>query len=154
MKNKLGIIVLLSLMIISCNRIKEGAKHTVNKGGEAVGETATEFFEGVSEGVDKTLECEITLSPALVKRGLSLGKTSIEDSPGGKNNQLILYIIFDHNFNDTLMARVYDKKGLEIGRTRLAVSGKANDAGYFDFIFDKRTYIEVRSKIVIESTSI
>jgi len=32
-----------------------------------VGETATEFFEGVAEGVDKTLECEIVLSDDLKK---------------------------------------------------------------------------------------
>ena len=32
-----------------------------------MGETATEFFEGVAEGVDKTLECEIVLSDDLKK---------------------------------------------------------------------------------------
>jgi len=39
---------------------------------------------------------------------------------------------------------------LEIGRTKIDIEGKADEAGYFDFIFDKRSDIEVKSKIVLE----
>ena len=34
-----------------------------------VGELASEFFEGVSKGVDKILECKIILSDDLLKNG-------------------------------------------------------------------------------------
>lgn len=67
MKRIFAITILLSALCISCNRISQKAKTTINKTGETVGETATEFFEGVAEGVDKTLECEIVLSDDLKK---------------------------------------------------------------------------------------
>jgi len=49
-----------------------------------------------------------------------------------------------------LIAKAYNKKGLEIGRAKIKVSGIKDGAGYFDFKFDERTDIKVRNKIVIE----
>ncbi|MBU2921405.1 hypothetical protein KO504_08630 [Winogradskyella psychrotolerans] len=54
--------LILLLSFFSCDRIANKTKEGINRGGEVVGESATEFFEGVSEGVDKTLECKIILS--------------------------------------------------------------------------------------------
>jgi hypothetical protein len=143
-----GLIILLA---ISCNRVKNKTKGTINKGGETVGKSATEFFDGVSEGVEKSLECEIVLSSDLTEKGLRTGKFSIEnDSSGEANNVLALYVIFDKDFKDTLSAKVFDKTGLEYGRTKLVLEGTANNAGYFDFHFDKRVFIESRSRIEIE----
>jgi len=151
MKRLIPFLFSLPLLAISCEGVKQKTKETLNKGGETVGETATEFLEGVSEGIDKTLQCEIILSQALQDNGLHTGKFSIENSAaGGENNMLVLYIIFDKDFKATITAKAFDKKGLEIGRSKLAVEGKAGDAGYFDFAFDKRTYLEVKSKINLE----
>jgi hypothetical protein len=149
---KAGItLILMSLMICACDGLKQKTKESINKGGEVVGKTATEFIEGVTEGVDKTLQCELSLSEDLLEKGLQTGKFSIEsDSLGGKNNLLTLYLIFNKDFSSTIVAKVYDKNGLEIGRAKLAILGRAGDAGYYDFVFDKRTYIEVRSKITFE----
>ncbi|MBL4652757.1 MAG: hypothetical protein JKY53_07805 [Flavobacteriales bacterium] len=141
---------LLSILTISCDTVKKKTKDTINKSGEVVGKTATEFFEGISEGVDRTLQCSIELSQNIVSKGLKTGKFSIESDSIGTNNRLTLYLIFDENFNDSLLVKVFDKKGLEIGRTKMNVAGKKGDANYFDFIFDKRTYIEVKSKVTIE----
>lgn len=151
MKNHLtalGLILLLS----GCDGCKQKTKETINKGGEVVGQTATEFVEGISEGVDHTLQCEIVLSKTLTDQGLSTGKFTIADNTvdGGYNNQLTLYIIFNKDFDAPVSAKVYDKQGLEAGRTQIQVRGKAGAAGYFDFAFDKRTYIEVKSKVVLE----
>ena len=82
------------MLLASCGKVREKAKETINKGGETVGKTATEFFEGISAGIDKN--------------------------------------------------------GLETGRAKIDIAGKADEAAYFDFVFDKRTYIEVKSKIILE----
>ena len=50
------ILALLALFTLSCDRLKQKTKETINKGGETVGKTATEFLEGVTEGVEKTLD--------------------------------------------------------------------------------------------------
>jgi len=154
-EKRVPIFIILSFLILSCEGVKQKTKETLNKGGETVGETATEFLEGVSEGIDKTLQCEIVLSQALQDNGLHTGKFSIENSTtGGENNVLVLYIIFNNDFKATLTAKAFDKKGLEIGRSKVAVEGKASDAGYYDFAFDTQTYLEVKSKINLEQPAL
>ena len=85
--------ILILFVLTSCNRIADKTKEGINKGGEVVGETATEFFEGVSEGVDKTLECEIKLSNQLVNKGLRTGVYDIISGANDNNNKLTLYLI-------------------------------------------------------------
>ena len=150
-KQKITILLLILLVAVSCGKVKEKAKEGINKGGETVGKTATEFFEGVAEGVGKTLQCEIVLSQELQDKGVKIGKFSINNSPeGGTNNLLTQYLIFDKDFDSSISAKAFDKNGLEIGRTTLDIENKAGNAGYYDFAFDKRTYIEVKSKILLE----
>ncbi|MGB0871156.1 MAG: hypothetical protein ACPGSD_16320 [Flavobacteriales bacterium] len=151
MKSIITLLTLISILFISCDRIKNTTKDTINKGGEAVGETAAEFFEGVSEGIDKTLDCDIIISKDLLNKGLKTGKFTIEDgSEGGTNNQLTLYLIFEKDIDTTLTLKAFDKNKLEIGRTKMKVEGEKGNANYFDFTFDKRTYIEKKSIIRIE----
>jgi len=145
------LIVISTLAAISCNRVKEKTKQTINKGGEAVGKGATEFFEGVSEGVDKTMQCKITLSEDLIKNGIRTGKFFIDsDTLGGIKNKLSLYLIFEKDFSGIIKVKSFDKNGLESGRTSLNITGKTGSANYFDFIFDRRTNIEKKSNLVLE----
>ena len=143
-------ILAVLMLLASCGRVKEKVKETINQSGEAVGKSATEFIGGISEGIDKTLQCELSLSPALMDKGLKTGKFAIENAEGGRNNQLTLYLIFDKDFKSSVTAKVFDRNGLELGRTKIDIAGKADEAGYFDFIFDKRSYIETKCKIVLE----
>ncbi|MFT3740475.1 MAG: hypothetical protein QM786_17135 [Breznakibacter sp.] len=137
--------------LMACNQVSEKTKETINKGGEAVGKTATEFIDGVKEGIDKSLQCEIELAKPLIEKGIKTGKFTIEDNPnGGKNNVLTLYMIFDRDFKAPILAKAFDKSGLEIGRAKLTVVGKAGEAGYYDFVFDQRTRIPVKGKITLE----
>ena len=145
MKHFISFLVAL-ILLGACGRVKE----TINKSGETVGKTATEFFEGVSEGIDKTLQCELSLSESLTDNGLKTGKFTIENAEGGRNNQLTVYLIFDKDFKASVSAKAFDKNGLEVGRAKIEVEGKADEAGYYDFIFDRRTNIEVKSKILLE----
>ncbi len=143
--------VLLIFISFSCNRFKEKTKEVINKGGETAGKSAAEFFEGVSEGVDRTLQCETELSQNLKNKGIKTGKFSISnDTVGGENNVLTLYMIFEKDFNDFITLKAFDKTGKEFGRVKVKIGSKAGDAQFYDFQFDKRSYIEVRSKILIE----
>ena len=117
-QNKL-IFVSIIFLLVSCNRIANKTKESINKSGEVVGETATEFFEGITEGVDKTLECEILLSEQLKNKGLKTGAYNIDAQLINNNNKLTLYLIFNQNFSKELVAKAYNKNGLEIGRANL-----------------------------------
>jgi hypothetical protein len=150
MKTTLTYVILIALLT-GCSNVKETTKEVINKSGEVVGKGASEFFEGVSEGIDRTLDCELIVSQSLKDKGIETGKFAIgNDSVGGRNNVVTLYLIFKKDFDGGITARTVDKNGLEFGRKKLEISGKAGDAQYFDFTFDKRTYIEVRSKIYLE----
>ncbi|VXC14720.1 conserved hypothetical protein [Flavobacterium sp. 9AF] len=143
--------ILFVLLLHSCNNVKEKTKETINKTGETVGKSATEFFDGVSDGVKKTLDCEITLSQDLIKKGLQTGKYEIKSKSNDDNdNTLILYLIFNDNFKQTLNLKAFDKENIEIGRSNLEVSGKKGSAEYFEFYFNDKTDIESKSKITIE----
>lgn len=137
-------------VLLSCDRIKEGTKNTINESGEKVGKSATEFFEGVSEGVEQTLRCEIEFSKELTDQGISFGNYSIENSTkGGSKNRLTAYVIFEKEFSDTIFVKAFNKENLEIGRVSEVIEGKSGEAKYVDFDFDKRTYIGVKSKISV-----
>jgi len=133
------------LIASSCSRVKDKAKETINEGGETVGKSASEFFEGVADGVEESFQRTVVLSPELQEKGLKMGKHQM-----GDDNKLNLYLIFDQDFNGTLRAAVADKNGLEYGRTSLDIVATAGDAGYYDFVFDSRTDIELKSVITIQ----
>jgi hypothetical protein len=141
----------LAILTFSCNKAKETAKAVVNKTGEIAGQAATEFGEGVAEGVGKTLACKVTLSDVLVAKGVVLGKYAIDnDTLGNANNVMNMYLVFNQAFDGAIVTKVKDKNSMEIGRVSLPVKAAAGTAGYYDFVFDKRTYIEVKSQIVLE----
>ncbi|NDI99137.1 hypothetical protein GWA97_08635 [Flavobacterium sp. LaA7.5] len=142
---KLLKLLIISLIAVSCNK----AKDTVNKGGEAVGETATEFINGISEGVDNTIDSKIVISDELKNKGISIGKYYLKKDDSGNNNILVIYIITENDFNGTLTFKVFDKKDAEYGRQKIEVSGKAGEASYYDVVFDSRTDIESKSTIKI-----
>lgn len=151
MKPLIPLCLLFVLVCSSCDRVKSKTKETINKGGETVGKTATEFFDGVSEGIDQTLKCELSISQELKDQGLNHGAFSIKnDDEGGLNNVLSIYLIFNKDFKSSISIKAFNTKKLEIGRSKLLVEGKEDEAQYFDFIFDPKTSIESRSTLHIE----
>jgi len=138
-------------LLISCNTetVKEKAKNTINNTGKSLGRGTSEFFKGIKEGVDKTLQCKIEISPALTNLGLGAGKFYISQSKGASDNVLTVYMIFDKDFKRKISVKVYDKKGQEYGRTSAVVEGKAGEASNADFIFSPRTEIESKSSFVL-----
>ncbi len=145
-------IIVLGLLtaFAACDRVKQTARETINKTGETVGRTTTEFADGVSEGIDKTFQSELAISQALRQEGLRAGRFSIDGTDTTKNNVLTVYLIFDQHFDKDLVVKVVDRKGVEYGRVRQNIAGAPGEAKYVDFVFNKRTRIESKSKLMIE----
>jgi len=138
--------ILILMIIASCNWAKDKA----NKTGEAVAKTGSEFADGVAKGIQKTFSNEITVSDNLKTNGLKIGKIIITSTDSTTDNILSAYLIFDKDFDQPLLIKIFDEQGLEYGRTNQLVSAKAGEAKYVDFIFDKRTNIDGKGKISIE----
>ena len=137
-------------LFISCDNAKEKTKEALNKTGETVGQSASEFAKGVKTGVEKTFEYSVVLSDDLKAKGLETGKLLVSAGEAKSDNILSVYFIFLKDFKGTVSIKVYDEKGEEYGRTSIETEGKKGQAFYTDFIFDKRTDIESKSKFVIE----
>lgn len=139
-------------LLLSCNTetVKEKAKNTINNTGKSLGRGTTEFFKGVKEGVDKTLQCNLEVASTLKEQGIGAGKFHISQSKGASDNVLSVYMIFEKDFNRKVSVKVFDKKGLEYGRTSTMVEGKSGEAYNIDFVFDPRTEIEAKSRFVLE----
>ena len=143
---KLLFILLSTLTLsVSCDQVKEKTRETINKSGEIVGETSTEFLHGVKKGVDNTLNCKLEIGENLKDAGIETGKFSINSKASSNNNLLTVYLIFNKNFNKEVTVKATDKSGVEIGRTKLKINEKSGYAGYYDFEFDTRTDIESKS---------
>lgn len=138
-------VALLIGPLSACERAGNAAKETINKGGEVAGQAASEFIKGTKEGVEKTMALTVELDTALTRRGASLGKTEMSDD----YSALQVYIILERDLSDTLVAKAYDADGLEMGRARFGVSGKAGDAGWHTITFPEQTDLEAKGKVVI-----
>jgi hypothetical protein len=143
-------IIALIAIFTACDRVKQTAKTTISKTGETVGRTTTEFADGVSAGIDKTYQSQLTVSGELQKAGLRTGRFSIAGTDSSRNNMLTAYLIFDQDFHKDLLIKVMDRNGVEYGRVKQTIVSKKGEANYYDFIFNKRTQIESKSTFLIE----
>jgi hypothetical protein len=126
------------------------AKEKINRAGDMAGETVGEFVSGVSSGVSKAFDVKVSLPEGLAQRGLAFGKVTVSSDSVGTDNLLTLYVIFEKDFKGNLIAKVYDDKQLEMGRVRVDLRGKAGEARFVEFHFDRRTNIDNDSRIVVE----
>ena len=150
------ILLVGGLIISSCNlgntianTTEEIANKTATKAGEIIGGSTRGFADGVGEGLDKAGNSFIKLSEDLSKKGIKLGGHKIE-TLSGNDNKISIYFIFEEDFTGTITAKAFDKQMQELGRVKQELSGKKDDAGYIDFVFDERTNIDPKYTITIE----
>jgi len=141
-------ITVLTLTILSCST--DTIKGGINKAGDVAGQTAGEFIEGASKGVQKAFDVKIILPQNLKNQGVEFGKTYITSDSIGTDNLLMVYVIFNKPYTDTLVAKVFDDQQLEMGRVAAVVSGVQNEAKFVEFHFDKRTNIDSKNTLTVE----
>lgn len=140
----------LAMALFSCEKVKDTASGAVNSGAQAVGRTASDVVNNIDKGISESAKIDIQLSEDLKKSGLSFGKYYFRNGAEGNENILSLYLITDQNTDRELYAKLFDKKGVEMGRARLRVRQSKGDAAYHDLVFDLKIVFEYQSKLVIE----
>jgi hypothetical protein len=144
------LLIVLAIITFSCNWAKEKTKNAVNKTGEVVAKTGAEFAQGVSKGIEKTFQNEVEIADPLKKQGVSTGKIIITSTDSSTDNVVTAYLIFDKDFDQNIRVRVLDNADNEYGRTTQRVTSPAGEAKYIDFVFDKRTNIDSKGKLIFE----
>ena len=145
-KSIIAAAILLVPVFYSCNF---SPKDTIHDTGDKVGQSVGEFVHGVSGGVNKAFTLKIQLSDDLKSAGVSTGKIIMRDT-FGKTNIVSVYFIFARSFDDNITVKVFDNKGLEMGRRKIPVKAKKGDALFYDFKFDQRTDISSDCKLSAE----
>jgi hypothetical protein len=136
-------------MLCGCSPHK--IKENINKTGDAAGQAIGEFTSGVTTGVKKVIDAHVELNEVLKRNGIAFGKVAVtSDSAVENENVLIVYMIFNKDYKGTMVAKAFDNKNLEMGRVRLNIEGKKDEAKYIEFHFDPRTDIDRDSKLTIE----
>jgi hypothetical protein len=139
----------IALSLLSCETVSEKAKSTVNKTGEVVAKTGSEFVDGVSKGVAESLQPTVVIDSTLLQAGISTGKIIVTSSADASDNILSVYFVFQKNKRN-LTVKLFDEKGVEFGRQILALKGTSNEARYIDIVFDKRVNIDAKTKVTIQ----
>lgn len=139
---------MLAVLATACST--ESIKEKINKAGDMAGQTAGEFIESASKGVQKAFDMEVQAAEALRGKGLAFGKASIVSDSVGTDNLLLLYVIYNADFEGRLTAKVFDEQELEMGRARATVRGKKGEAAFVEFHFDKRTNVDSKNTITLE----
>ncbi len=145
---RLTLLAITLFTLTGCQQIKDKSKAAIKEGGNAVGQGASQFVDGVKDGVDLTFQSQIVVDSGLVHAGFRTGKFSI--AKPDSVYILTVYGIYDRTVDRELFVRVYDEKGQEYGRGHTHATGHTGEAGYIDFRFDPRTDIESRSKFVLQ----
>lgn len=138
------------LAMFSCERLKDSATGAVNSGAQAVGKTASDVVNNIEKGISESAAVEVVFSKSLKDAGLSSGKYYIRSNEEGNENTISLYLISEKKIDREVRAKLFDKKGVEMGRTRTTIAIAEGEAGYYDFVFDPKIRIEFQSKLIIE----
>ena len=148
MKRIVSVVLLAALF--SCERVKEKASGAIDSGAQAVGRTASDVVNNIDKGISESSSLNIELSEGLKKDGLSFGKYYFGHDKEGHENIISLYLITDQDLSRDLSLKLFDKKGVEMGRTSLKISQKKGQAAYHDFVFDPKIKFEYQGKLIIE----
>ena len=138
------------LSYTSCEQVKNKAGETIDAGAKSVGKTATDIVNSIDKGITEATAIDIEVSETLKKKGFSFGKYYVRKDAAGNENTLSLYIITESDFSQNLRLKLYDKKGVEMGRLQKNITQKSGDAKYHEFVFDDNIAFENKSKLTIE----
>ncbi len=148
MKGFRFVMLLCSIIFFACSGKK--IKEKVNKVSETAGEVIGEAAKGVSRGVENAFEITIVKKDTISLNALSFGKVILYSDSSANDNRLSVYIIFNKDFNRNVWLKVFDKAGLELGRSKVLLTGKRDQAIYTDFVFDAKTNIDRDCTIIME----
>lgn len=146
----LMIMSVFTFTMTSCNWVKNKSKETVNKAGEIVGRTGSEFGDGIYKGVKKTFENDIKIADQLKNKGVEFGEVLINSTDSTTDNVLTVYVIFKEDFDQEITFKIFNESGKEYGRLTQNIKGEKDKPQHFDFVFDKHVNIGIKGNITIE----
>lgn len=128
------------LVAVTADKIPDGTANAVEVGGELVGEGFGRFFNGISKGLDNSVDAvKVAPHTDLIEQGLRFQVAESYNEKGWNDNLIVVYVIYEKDFAGMLQMKVYNHKKQEMGRVKVWAENKEGEAEYLEFQFDKYT---------------
>ncbi|MCV6629772.1 MAG: hypothetical protein OIF50_07925, partial [Flavobacteriaceae bacterium] len=148
MKKTIWLFIAIMLLSLSCDRVRKKAKNTINQTGEDIGKSASEFVDGIADGVEKSIAAKLELDASLQARGVVLGEHILYTTTArGNYNAVKVFMEFNQNFKGRIMVKAINENNKITGRKTETFDLKANEAGYYSFVMDTLTDIRSRATL-------
>lgn len=128
------------------SKLIEGAGKAPQEEGKSAAESASkgvgDVIKGINSGISKSINQSKVISEASFKTNFEDCKAEkIYASSEDKVKKVTIYLIAKNDFKGDLILKAFDSDKKEIGRSRVKVDIKKEDAKYVDFPFDERTHL-------------
>ncbi|MDR1888989.1 MAG: hypothetical protein LBQ81_06380 [Zoogloeaceae bacterium] len=112
-------------------------KRTSTKVGEVLGGSVSNTLGTAIRTMDEESQVTVELDDSLKAKSLTINqaKDAVDPEHYKTRTRFTAYLVSDKDFKGTLLAKAFDGAGTEIGRSRIDVDVKADDAGWVDFDF-------------------
>lgn len=128
------------------SKLIEGAGKALQEQGKAAAKSASkgigDVIKGINSGMSESINQSEVIPEAAFKVNFEECKAEkIYGSDADKVKKVTIYLIAKNDFKGDLILKAFNADKKEIGRSRLAVDIKKDDAKYVDFSFDERTHL-------------
>ncbi|KAF2080360.1 hypothetical protein [Flavobacterium sharifuzzamanii] len=128
------------------SKLIEGAGKALQDEGKAAAKSASkgigDVIKGINSGVNESINQSDVIAEASFKANFEDCKAEkIYASSEDKEKKVTIYLIAKNDFKGDLILKAFNADKKEIGRSRLKVDIKKDDAKYVDFTFDERTHL-------------
>jgi len=119
--------------------VGEGLKGMGKDAAESISEGVGEVLKGGSEGFDKSLVKKEVRVKEELKAFLKTTRCEINQNDSLQKKEVIVYTIFENDFDGKLVLKAFDKNDEEIARSSVSVKEKSDNSRFVEFPFDTRT---------------
>lgn len=130
--------------------IGEGMKGLGKDAIESVSEGVGEIVKGANEGLDKSfVKIDIRVSEELAPL-VQASRCEIHQNDSSRKKGVLVYTIFEDDFDGRLVLKAFDKENNELGRSAIAVTEAADNGHFIEFPFDERTSFTLINYLTLE----
>ncbi|MEO8534707.1 MAG: hypothetical protein ABI441_13200 [Flavobacterium sp.] len=128
------------------SKLIEGAGKALQQEGKAAAKSASkgigDIIKGMNSGMSESINQSEVIAEAAFKTNFEECKAEkIYGAETDKVKKVTIYLIAKNDFKGDVILKAFNENKKEIGRSRLKVDFKKDDAQYVDFSFDERTHL-------------
>lgn len=128
------------------SKLIEGAGKALQEQGKAAAKSASkgvgDVIKGINSGISESINQSEVIPEASFKVNFEECKAEkIYASETDKVKKATIYLIAKNDYKGDLILKAFNADKKEIGRSRLTIDIKKDDAKYVDFSFDERTHL-------------